>query len=174
MKLLEEKYGIDVTINAFKHLRVKYPELPLKLLIVGKGTKENDFKDQVKKLNLVPDVHFTGWIPIERVPQYHNYLDISVFPSDSESFGVAAVEASGCAKPVIVSRVGGLVEVVEENKTGLVVPPRNEKALAEAMEKLVLDPSLRSKLGEAGRNRVMEIYDWDKNLRQMMEFYEKN
>src|SRR5262249_55016845 len=83
------------------------------------------------------------------VHQVHQELDIAVFPSieDSESFGVSAVEAQACARPVIVSRVGGLPEVVRENTTGLVVPPRDEVGLAQAILRLLEDPRLARRPG---------------------------
>ena len=176
VKSLEDKYGIDDLIKAFAILKKRLPDQSLKLLIVGKGTKELELKALAEKMKVSQDIHFTGWIPVEKVPEYHKLLDISVFPSilDSESFGVAVVEASASEKPVIVSRVGGLIEVVNENVTGLVVPPKNPEALAVAMEKLVLDPTLREKFGKAGRERVEKLYNWDQNLSDMVSFYEKN
>ncbi len=176
VKTLENKYGINDLITAFALLKKRLPDLPLKLLIVGKGTKEAELKALAEKLNVIQEIHFTGWIPVENVPEYHKLLDIAVFPSilDSESFGVAAVEASASEKPVIVSRVGGLIEVVDENVTGLVVPAKNPEALSHAMEKLVKDPELRKRLGKAGRERVEKLYNWDQNLSDMLSFYEKD
>jgi len=82
---------------------------------------------------------FTGKVPYNEVPKYQNMLTISVSVSDSESFGVAILEASACEKPVVVSNVGGLTEVVEDGVTGIIVPPRNPEKTAEAIEKLLLD-----------------------------------
>jgi glycosyltransferase involved in cell wall biosynthesis len=100
-------------------------------------------------------------------------LDISVSVSitDSESFGVAVIEASACEKPVIVANVGGLPEVVEDEVTGFVVPPQDAEATASALEKLVLNKSLRQEMGNAGRQRVQRLYDWKNNVQQMLSIY---
>ncbi len=175
VKSLEEKYGVVDLVESFAILKKKMPDAPLKLLIVGKGSQEAMLKKMVFEHGIEKDVNFTGWINVEDVPAYHNQIDIAVFPStlDSESFGVAVVEASACEKPVIVSRKGGLVEVVEENVTGLVVPAHDPNALAEAIESLVRNPELRMKLGRAGRERVTRLYNWESNLSEMISFYNK-
>ena len=110
-----------------------------------------------------------------KVPSFHKIIDIYAALSilDSESFGVAIVEAEGCGKPVVVSNVGGLPEVVEDGKTGFVVEKKNAVAAAEKLEKLVLDAGLRGIMGKAGRARVLKLYDWNENVAQMMEIYSK-
>ncbi len=175
VKTLEEKYGIEYLIKAFKILSDKYPELPLKLLIVGGGSLEKELKQLTKDLNIEDKTIFTGKVPFEDVPKYHNMLSVSVSVSvsNSESFGVAIIEASSCAKPVVVSNVGGLPEVVEDDITGFVVPPRDEKETAKAIEKLVLDEDLRINIGNNGRDRVRELYNWDDNVKQMIDIYKE-
>ena len=96
---------------------------------------------------------------------------ISVFPSMNESFGVSVIEASACEKPVIVSNVGGLPEVVENGVTGIVVPPANTLELSKAIEKLILDKTLRIKMGKAGRDRVETMYNWENNVSEMIDIY---
>lgn len=98
-------------------------------------------------------------------------VSVSVSVSNSESFGVAIVEASSCNKPVVVANVGGLPEVVEDEVSGFVVSPRNEHETADAIEKLVLDKNLRMKIGNNGRIRVENFYNWDDNVNQMMRIY---
>lgn len=172
VKALKEIYGIKYLIEAFSLVVKKYPDLHLRLLIVGEGELDSILKEQVKSLGLTGLVIFTGKVNHQDVPQYQNMLDISVSVSNSESFGVAVIEASACEKPVIVSNVGGLPEVVEDGVTGLVVPPRNPAAVADAIETLILDKELRSRMGELGRIRVSKLYDWDDNMQSMIEVYE--
>jgi glycosyltransferase involved in cell wall biosynthesis len=175
VKTLEEKYGIEYLIKAFKILSDKYQNMPLKLLIVGNGSLENKLKLLVKELNLEEKTIFTGNIPFVDIPKYHNMLSVSVSVSvcDSESFGVAIIEASACKKPVVVSNVGGLPEVVEDGITGIVVPRRDIGATAAAIERLVLDKELRLKMGNAGRERVKRLYNWNDNVEQMIGIYKK-
>lgn len=173
VKTLEDKYGIEYLMRAFKIVSDKYPTLPLRLLIVGGGSLEKHLKELAKGLNIEKRTLFTGKVPFTDVPKYHNMLSVSVSVSNSESFGVAIIEASSCGKPVVVSNVGGLPEVVEDGVSGFVVPPRNSQKTAEAIEKLVLDESLREQIGQNGRERVKRLYDWDDNVKQMIKIYEK-
>ena len=83
------------------------------------------------------------------------------------------MEAMACEKPVIASDVGGLPEVIENNVTGLLVPPTNTEELAQAMEILVRDEQLRIKLGKQGRERVKKLYNWKDNLDSMIRIYEE-
>lgn len=175
IKTLEEKYGIRYLINSFKIVSDKYKHLPLKLLIVGGGSLKDDLKRMTKYLDIEKKVIFTGKVPFEKIPLYHNmlsiYVSLSIF--DSESFGVAIIEASACEKPVIVSDVGGLPEVVAQGVTGIVVPNKNISKIVEAMEKLIIDEQLRINLGKAGRERVRDKYNWNDNLQQMISIYKK-
>jgi glycosyltransferase involved in cell wall biosynthesis len=173
VKALEEKYGIAYLIDAFALLRKRVKSYPLKLLIVGKGSLDIDLKRKVKDFGIESDVVFTGYIPPAEIPFYQNMLTIAVFPSidKSESFGVSAVEAMACEKPVVVSNIGGLPEVVEAGVTGLIVPPANAEKLAETLEILVKDEQLRDKLGKLGRSRVAKLYNWENNLADMIRIY---
>jgi glycosyltransferase involved in cell wall biosynthesis len=172
VKALEQTYGIPYLIQAFKVVCRRYPDLPLKLLIVGGGSMRVALQGLVDDLGLHERVTWTGKVPYDEVSRYHNMLSISVFPSNSESFGVAAIEASACGRPVVVSDVGGLPEVVEDGVTGLVVPARDVRALAEAIGQLVLDEALRRRMGGAGRERVRERYNWNDCVRQMIDIYQ--
>ncbi|MBD3789212.1 MAG: glycosyltransferase [Campylobacterales bacterium] len=171
IKSLEEVYGIEYLIKAFKIVYDKYPQLPLRLLIVGGGSLEGELKKLAKDLGIADQTLFTGKVPYEEVPRYHNMLSIFVSVSNSESFGVAVIEASSCERPVIVSNVGGLPEVVEEGVSGLVVPPRDPIKTAKAIERVVMDETLRKEMGKRGRQRVQKFYQWEDNVNQMIDLY---
>ena len=175
IKALEKWYGIDYLMKAFAIVKHKYPEKNLKLLIVGGGSLLDEYKNLAKELIIDSVTEFTGFIPFSQITEYHQKLDIYVAVSifNDESFGVAILEASACAKPVIVSRMGGLPEVVVNNKTGFVVPEKDEYSTAEAIEKLVLDKELRVAIGENGRNHVLDKYNFDDNVNDMINIYKK-
>jgi glycosyltransferase involved in cell wall biosynthesis len=173
VKTLDKKYGIEFLIRAFKLCRLKHSNLPLKLLIVGDGPQEAYLKQLSFELGISDDTIFTGHIKYDEIPRYHNMMTVSVFASvmDSESFGVSVVESSGCGKPVVVTNVGGLKEVVEDGVTGLMVEPFNAEETAKAIEKLILNKSLRNNMGEAGIRRVTKLYNWAENVNDMLRIY---
>jgi glycosyltransferase involved in cell wall biosynthesis len=175
IKSLEEKYGLEYLLKAFSIIKENHPQLPLKLLIVGGGSMEVQLKKTAVDLNIDKDTIFTGKISYDKIVKYHNKLSISVFPSISsgESFGVSVIEASACEKPVVVSNVGGLPEVVEENVTGIIVEPKNPQKLANAIEKLLLNEDLRISMGKEGRKRVKKLYNFENNLNDMINIYSK-
>jgi len=173
VKLLEKKYGINYLIHAFNILLQRHPEMPLKLLIVGGGNAKEELIKLCEDLQIEKRVYFTGMIDHKRIPDHINLIDIYVALSiyDSESFGVAIVEAGACSKPVVVSDAGGLPEVVENKVSGFIVPRKDAISAAAAIETLLSDNTLRQKMGQAGRARVERLYDWEKNVEQMVEIY---
>lgn len=175
VKTLEDKYGISYLIQAFDLLLKADPSKKHTLLIVGGGSKEMALKTLVTDLHLEERVQFTGSVKHDEVAEYFNKMDIVVIPStlDSESFGVAAVEAAACEKPVIVSNVGGLPEVVLHEVTGLVAEPKNAVDLFEKMKFLAESPEKIAEFGKAGRKNVLEKYVWSENVETMIQLYQK-
>jgi glycosyltransferase involved in cell wall biosynthesis len=173
IKGLDKQYGIEFLLQAFAILAKRQPALPLKLLIVGGGPLEKSLKQRANELGIENRTAFTGQVRYDEIASYHNMLTIFVALSviDSESFGVAILEASACEKPVVVANVGGLPEVVEHGVTGLVVPPKHPEAAAAAIERLIHDNELRWQMGNAGRERVKKLYDWKVNVEQMLGIY---
>ena len=173
VKGLEIQYGLEFLIRAFKILKEKYPEKALKLLIVGSGSKENDYKKLINELKLENEVKFAGYIKPNKIPDYHNIIDIFVALSLLESFGVSVLEASSCEKPVVVSDAEGLKEIVENNITGLIVPKSDLMKSVEAIEKLILSEELRNSLGKNGREKVLRDYNFSVCLDHMKNIYKK-
>jgi len=173
VKRLEPKYGIDYLLRAFKILSERNPQLTLSLLIVGQGSQREELEALALRLRIREKVTFVGRVPYHDIARYHKMIDVFVFPStsDSESFGVAAVEASACGNPVVASNIGGLPEVVEHGVTGFIVPPREPVKTADAIENLILDSGLRSRMGSAGRRRVENLFNWNDNVSQMIRIY---
>jgi glycosyltransferase involved in cell wall biosynthesis len=179
VKTLAHKYGIDLLIKAFAKLRKEssgHLADRLRLLIVGGGPEEASLKTLAKDLNINDVTQFSGPIAHHLVPDYLNQLDIYVALSrlESESFGVAVLEASACALPVVVANVGGLPEVVQHEKTGLIVDKENVDAAMKALKLLVEDELLRRELGKAGRQFTITTYDWNLNVSQLEEVYQES
>jgi glycosyltransferase involved in cell wall biosynthesis len=98
-------------------------------------------------------------------------LDLFVLPTVQEALGTAFLEAMATGRAVVGCRVGGVPEVVEEGKTGLLVPPEDPAALAEAILTLLADGELRARMGAAGRQSVMARYSVEEMCRRMWEVY---
>lgn len=104
---------------------------------------------------------FTGSISHLSLETYFQSADILINPSVSEAFGMSLVEAMATGKPTIATAVGGMPEIVVHGKTGLVVPPECPDEMAEAINQLLSDESLRERMGEAGRRRAVELFSWE-------------
>ena len=175
---MTEKYGIEYLIKAIKELEnildiENYKKI--RLLIYGKGELKNKLEDLTKELQIEDKVIFKGYISNEDVPNALNDMDIFVVPSilNSESFGVVAVEAMACEVPVIVSDVDGLKEVVVNNETGFVVPKRSSKEIANKIKILIENSDTVKKFKKNARERVLKLYDWNKNVDNMIKIYKE-
>ncbi|HXH09116.1 MAG TPA: glycosyltransferase [Alphaproteobacteria bacterium] len=177
VKAIAHHYGIDILIKAFAEARRTLapcsPELAsrVRLVIVGDGPDRNSLQRLVKKMRLSDVVEFTGFLPHTEIPKRLQDLDIYVATSRRESFGVAVLEASASGLPVIASNVGGLSEIVLHEQTGLIVAAEDVKETSNALLRLILDPDLRVRLGQAGRKYVMSQYKWALNAREMGTIY---
>lgn len=180
VKKLRPKYAVDVLIRAFAKTRVAlrrtHPETAdrLRLLIVGGGPERDALKTLCSEVQVDDVTTFTGPVSHAQVPAYLNRLDIyaALSRADSESFGVAILEASACECPVVVSEAGGLPEVVDAGNTGFVVAREDPEAAADALRQLVLDGDLRARMGAAGRQRVLDQYQWTDSVTTMERVYE--
>jgi glycosyltransferase involved in cell wall biosynthesis len=174
IKTLEKVYGIDYLIKTFAKVKEKNKNKSLKLLLVGSGSCENEYKTLVDNLGIKNDVLFAGYIDHSKIMKYYNNLDIFVVSSIRESFGVSVLEASACELPVVVTDTGGLPEVVIESETGFIVEKQNVDALTNAIEKLIADKELRQMMGNNGRKFVTQFYEWDKNVQMIIDNYKNN
>ncbi len=177
IRTLSEKYGLEYLIRAFAILAPKYKNIHLD--IVGDGPQRDFLKELTIDLNVESKVTFHGYV--NQNSEFEKYIDLlgnfDIFTIlsviDSETFGVAAVEASACQIPVVASNVGGLPEVIDDQETGIIVPPRDAEKTAEALERLINDKELRLKMGANGRRKVENNYDWKNNVQQMVDLYQK-
>jgi glycosyltransferase involved in cell wall biosynthesis len=127
----------------------------VRLVVVGQGPLEQQLRDHVNALGLEDTVLFTG--QRDDVPRLVSAFDLFVLPSLFEGLAIALVEALALGKPAVVTQVGGLVEVVQHGKHGLVVQPGDHRGLAGAIVRLLQDPDLRRRLGEEGRRRAADF-----------------
>ncbi|NME05045.1 glycosyltransferase [Psychrobacillus sp. BL-248-WT-3] len=173
VKALEDKYGIADLVKGFAMFHKEYPNS--ELLITGDGPQRKEYEELAVQLGISNVTTFTGKVPNTEVPAIIRSMSIFAVPSteDSESFGVAAVEAMACGVPVVVSNVGGLPEVVVKDVTGIVTDKESPDQLAAAFIKLAQNNDLRMGMGKAGVAHVKENYSWVDNANYMLSLYEK-
>ncbi|MAF86037.1 MAG: glycosyl transferase family 1 [Dehalococcoidales bacterium] len=160
---LEKRKGANYLLKAYKQVKEKIPDS--RLLIVGPGTRlRHKYERQVKR-NGLKDVVFTGHVSYEDLPRYYKTADIFCAPATgSESFGIILLEAMAIGKPIVASNIDGYASLVTHGVEGLLVPPRKEKKLTQALISLLSDKSLRQQMGDKGKIKAKD-YDW-KNLAQ--------
>ena len=142
-----------------------------KFLIVGEGPLKGELEKLTKHLELEKEVVFMGFQ--ENTYQVLRDMDILVLPSVRETFGIVLIEAMAMAKPVIATKVGGILDVVKENETGLLVSPGDITELSQAIETLLKDRELSKKLGIQGRQSVEAKFNLDITIGQIEELYKK-
>jgi glycosyltransferase involved in cell wall biosynthesis len=147
---------------------------PAEVLYAGRLSAEKgvlELLDAAEGLNLVvagdgplrDRIPFArGFVPHDELQQLYARAAVIACPSRREGFGVACLEAMAHGRPVVATRVGGLLDLVVDGETGIVVPPHDPAALRSALERLLADPDLRRKLGAAGRDRAGTHFSWEK------------
>lgn len=171
IKPLESLYNINILIKAFAKLLPKYNNL--KLLIIGEGSEQIALNQLCKELGIFEKVIFTGRVPFKEISRYYNMTDVLVNISEYESFGVSVVEAMACGTPVVVTNVGGLKEVVKDDSVGLKVNIGDVDDTANAIEKLITDKNIYEQIAVNARKYAIERYNWQDNLKQMINEYSK-
>jgi len=151
--------GHDAVIRALPEILAQVPDAVY--LIVGSGATADALRRLADEMGVAEHVRFAGFVPEDELAGYYYLCDVFVMPSrevdgDTEGFGIVFAEAAACAKPTIGGRTGGIVEAVEEGKTGLLVEPTATSEIVHAAVTLLTDQDLAGRMGEAGRRRVMD------------------
>lgn len=165
---LTEHKGLEYLLSSAKNVDAKY-------LIVGPGEMKNKLMDDVKRLGLSDKVIFSGKISGNDLPKYYAASDVFVLPSVArlEAFGLVIAEAMASGKPVVVSDIPGVREVITDGVEGLLVPPMDEKTLSEKINILLSSPGMRKKMGESGRKKAEEKFSWDRVIGKIEKVYEE-
>ncbi len=164
---LEKLKGIDILIKVMATIEI----LNVQLFIVGgegNSPEIKRLKDLAIKLNVREKILFLGSIPQDELIYYYGSSDICVLPSYYESFGLAALEAAACGKPVVASRVGGLPSIVIDGKTGYLVNWKCPGPFQEKIEILLNNDLLRKKLGKNARSHTKNL-TWDKSTSSIIK-----
>ena len=157
----------ETLIGAAALLAAEFPDVTYQ--IVGGGPRRTELEALVGAQGLGGRVHFLGHR--EDVPALLGAADVFVLPSRSEAFPNGAIEAMAAGLPVVASRVGGLLDLIDHGRTGLLVEPSNPEALAAALRQLFTDPSAALQLGERARAHVRQRYAFDRMVDSFEQLY---
>jgi glycosyltransferase involved in cell wall biosynthesis len=148
--------GIHILLKTITLCLSKVPNLTL--AIAGVGNELNNLKILAKSLGIENNVKFTGFIPNDELPIYYNASDLFICPTVRvESFGIVIAEAMACGKPVISSASGGTKYLIEDEISGILVPPGDIDVLTENIIKISSNPDLASDLGKQARRRAVKF-----------------
>lgn len=171
IKSMEDIYGIQTVLEAAAIIHTSQPLLRFEIFLVGGGSRLDHYRALTAEMQLEDYVTFTGRVSYAEIAGHHQSLDIFLnMTRVDESFGVSVLEAMACAKPVIVSDVPGMREIVKPG-TGIIIERENPQQLAKAIMKLCESRTLRQSLGEKAREHVQLHYEFKNNLAAMVEAY---
>jgi L-malate glycosyltransferase len=142
-----------------------------RIVILGEGDLRDELSRMIHELGLERHVLLPGFRP--DVLSLLKAVDVFVMPSITEGLGTSILDAMACRKAVVASAVGGIPEVVEDGRTGLLVPPRDASALGTAIVRLLRDPSLAGRLAEGGRARVEQRFTADRMVQDTLDVYRR-
>ncbi|MHB1310371.1 MAG: glycosyltransferase family 4 protein [Gemmatimonadaceae bacterium] len=166
--------GQDVALRAFSALAAEFPAL--RYVIVGEGPDEGRLRALAQTLGVGPRVIFAGPMRDDLLPAVHAgaavYVGLSRLlpPINVEGFGISFVEAGASGVPSVAGDSGGVRSAVLDGETGLVVAPEDGDAAAQALGRLLRDEVLRRRMGDAARRAALERFNWDRVVRDTIEF----
>ena len=166
----EARKGIEFLLGAMDLLRNTRPET--NLVAIGQGSTLRELKHLSNRLGIADRVEFRGYLPDPdgtRLPKAYSQADIFVLPSLQEGFGFVLLEAMASGLPVVATDISAIPEVMGD--AGILVPPRNARALASAIRILLDDPEKRKDMGRRGQERVAALFTWDKVIPRLTDVY---
>jgi phosphatidyl-myo-inositol dimannoside synthase len=174
-RLIRRK-GVQFLLRAMPKILAKRH---VRLVVTGDGHCRAEWEALTRELGLTGQVEFTGFVSNERLSQLFRSCTVYVHPAiyddrgDTEGLGVVLVEALRNRKPVVASRVGGIADVIKDERTGLLVPEKNPDAIAEAVLRILADRVLARRLGEDGFAFVTQHFDWELITDQLESAYQR-
>lgn len=173
----DPRKGIETLVRAVANSKLRGKE-SLRLIIGGAyragqsdGKEKERISQIVEELGISDITEFPGRISDEDLPTYFAAADVCVVPSHYEPFGLVPIEAMASGTPVVGSAVGGLNFTVVSEETGLLVPPKDNAAFTEAIERILSNPQWRNQLGENARKRMEEKFSWEGVTSQLSDLY---
>lgn len=166
---LETRKGLVDFIESAEYVCQEHADI--KFILTGKGTIKKYLERRIAELGLKNNFYFAGFVNRSNLLKYYQDAEIYVLPSYYEGLPTTLLEAMSCGIPSIATDVEGNSELIKDGETGLLVPPRDPKRLAEAILRLLDDKELRKKLGDNARKYVVNNYNWDIITNNIDEIY---
>lgn len=155
---LSKEKGLSILIEAMSILRKKHPEISL--CIAGAGDENKNIQKQIAEAQLEDIIYMTGFHSREQIINLYAEASVVAIPSiGTENLPTVCIEAMAAGRPVVASVSGGIPEMVENEKTGILVPSGNPQALAQAIDRLLSNPRLIKEMGKAGRKKAEEEFN---------------
>ncbi|MBI5399343.1 glycosyltransferase family 4 protein [Candidatus Saganbacteria bacterium] len=170
---LAENKGCAYIVKALPEILASFPDT--KLIICGQGEEEAHLRSMISSLGIEKSIEFYGVLNFEQLVEFFYTSMVYVFPSTSnlESFGIVQLEAMANYTPVIATDIPGPNMVIERDKTGVIVPVKDSKALAEKVKWFLANPDKAIEMGQAGRRLVETKYDWKTICAQIVDLYKE-
>ena len=167
--------GLDTTLQAMAKVVQVVPEATL--VLVGDGKIRNELETLTRQLGLQQHVRFEGWVEFSRLPSYFAASDVCILPLIQSTHTDATTshklfQYMLMGKPVVASASGETGRMIQEADCGLLFPPGDSEALSDALIRLT-DPELRERLGERGREAVLDRYNWSRSAARLLHVYEE-
>lgn len=164
--------GLDYLLKSFVNVLKEINDVVL--VIGGEGALRKEYEKMAEDFGISKYVNFVGRIPRTEINRYFNECDVFVLPSissEQEGFGIVALEAMACGKPVIATNIVGTSSQIERHQAGIVITPRNEEELRRALVKILENEKLMLEMGSAGLKLVEQNYSWQKVAKQILNIY---
>lgn len=168
---LRPQKGFQHLLQAFRSVLREHPAATLE--IVGEGPLRGELESRCRELGIAESVTFLGAVPHSLIPARIDGWDLFVLSSVWEGFGMVLIEAMARARATVATRVEGVVEVVDEGVTGLLVPPGDPAALARAVTGLLADGERCRAMGRAGRERALRLFSIEQFVEQTLAVYDE-
>ena len=168
-RLVPQK-GVDTLIKAVPLIIQRHRDA--KILIAGDGWSRTYLEELAKSMGLGDHVRFLGFISDWELADLMVAADVLVVPSVYEPFGIVALEGMAAGTPVVATNIGGLSEIIEHDKTGVLVYPRNPESIAWGVNRVLSDHKYADWLVRNARKKVLEAYSWEEIAKRTVEVYE--
>ena len=169
LRKVEDHKGLKYLLTAVYLIKDKIPDI--KLIIIGDGDYRKYYEELCNDLKIIKNVIFKGRLDEKELVKEYQNTNLLILPSLFEATPNVLLEAMACKKPVVGSNVGGVPYLIDNNINGLLVPPENPQALADAIIKILNNKILAKQMGENGYNKIKENFTWGIQVNKLIKVY---